>query len=86
MLYPTVTISVFSSWAAPASLSDLVETAVTSFLETLMCYTSWASSTAGDWPLAAVPDARSSFLLVLSIGGTCRNASSKNKDAGLHYL
>lgn len=49
-------------------------------------YTSWASSSAGAWPLAAVPEARSSFLLVLSVAGTHRNASSQNKDAGLHYM
>ena len=49
-------------------------------------YTSWSSSTAGAWPLAAVPEARSSFLLVLSVAGTRRNASSQNKDAGLHYV
>lgn len=46
-------------------------------------YTSWAS--AGAWPLAAVLEARSSFLLVLSVAGTDRNASSQDKDAGLHY-
>lgn len=49
-------------------------------------YTSWASSAAGAWPLVAVSEARSSFLLVLSVAGTHRNASSQNKDAGLHYM
>lgn len=49
-------------------------------------YTSWASSTAGVWLLAAVPEARSSFLLVLSVAGTHRNACSHNKDPGLHYV
>lgn len=39
-------------------------------------YTSWASSGAGARTLAAVPEARSSFLLVLSVAGTHRNASS----------
>ena len=50
-----------------------------------MC-TSLASSAAGVCPLAAVPEARSSFLLVLSVAGTRRNASSQNKDVGLHYV
>lgn len=85
MLYPIATI-----FAKPCVLIVPLQPPFlglqTLLLGDLDLYTSWESSTAGASPLAAVPEARSSFLLVVSVVGTHRNASSQNTDTGLHYL
>lgn len=85
MLYPIATIS-----AKPCVLIVPLQPHFLGsqrlLLGDLDVYTSWESSTAGAWLLAAVPEARSSLLHVLSIAGTHRNAFSQNKDTGLHCL